>query len=330
LLAVVLALLAIGGCEFHSGWSSLAKFEKTVELSHPLQDGGTLAVSTASGSIDVSGQTVNRAEITAKISTRAGTEEEAEELAEQVVIRLEGSDTDLEIKTERPKRQRRQSISISYEIVVPNRTTVKCSSASGSLRLKDLIGDIDAHTSSGSVSGTRIEGPARLSSASGSIRGQDIKAGDIDFSTASGGVHLTDGREIGRCRMYTASGSVTATNVQAQTMDLHSGSGRVTAENVTCSRLKANSGSGSVAVAFSETSPSEVVVDARSGSGSINVVTPPNFAGRVDLSTSSGSVNLDLPVTVTGRLSRKHISGTVGQGAGHLTAQTSSGSIRVK
>lgn len=94
--------------------------------------------------------------------------------------------------------------------------------------------------------------------------------------------------------------------------------------------MKAGSGSGHVSVAFASSAPKNVVADVGTGSGGINVVLPPGFAGRVDLSVASGSVHIDQPVTVQGDIGRRHIRGTIGDGTGSLTAHTGSGSISVR
>jgi len=325
------------------------KAERVVELERSLETGSTLAVSTASGSIGVTGQEVDRVQVVATICARAATEEEAQELAEQVSIRFEQSGNKTEIKADRPRQRKRQSISIRYRIVAPRQTHIQCSSASGSLNLTDLIGNIDAHAASGSVDAAHIQGSVHLRSASGSVRCEQVRDGDIQLSSASGSIRLSDASGIGTCDMHAASGSVTArqveaesikmrsasgsvtlTDARAQAIDLHSSSGRVSTRNIHCARLKAESTSGGVSVEFSPSAPSDVIAEMRSGSGSVRVEMPTDFAGQVDLSVGSGSIHTDLPLTVQGKISKKHISGTLGEGTGHLTIRTTSGSIRVR
>jgi putative adhesin len=347
---LVVTLLSITGCIINTGcWGPQIRAERTVEMDHPLAPGSTLVVSTASGSIHLTGQDVDHAHVMATIHARATTEEQAQELADQVEIRFQQQGDKVTIKADRPPQQRRQSISISYQIVVPRQTHVHCSSASGSLNLADLNGNLDAHAASGSIEAAHIQGSVRLSSASGSAHCEDVAGGDVQLSAASGSVRLADASEIGVCDLHAASGSVQARNVdanslkmrsasgsvtlataQAQTMDLHSSSGRTKAEDINCARLKAESVSGGVTVTFAPATPGNVNAQMNSGSGSVSVVLPPEFAGQVDLSVGSGSIHTDLPLTVKGKIGKKHISGSIGEGSGHLTARAGSGSIRVK
>jgi DUF4097 and DUF4098 domain-containing protein YvlB len=349
-LVLVAALLSIGGCVIDAGgWGPQVRAERTLELDHPLAPGSTLAVSTASGSIGLTGQDVDHAHVMATIHARATTEQEAQELAEQVEITFQETASKLTIKADRPPRKKRQSISISYQIVVPRQTHVNCTSASGSIRLADLQGNVDAHAASGSIEAARVKGSVRLNSASGSARCENVAGGDVHIGAASGSVKLADASEIGVCdlhsasgsvqahrveassvKMRSASGSVTLTTAQAQTMELHSSSGRTKAEDINCTHLKAESVSGSVSVTFAPSAPGDVNAQMRSGSGSVSVVVPPEFAGQVDLSVGSGSIHTDLPLTIKGKVGKKHITGSVGEGSGHLTARAGSGSIRVR
>jgi DUF4097 and DUF4098 domain-containing protein YvlB len=336
LVAVMALVSSLGGCIIvHNGdwdggpWSHRAKFERTVELQHPIAAGGTLVVSTGSGSIEATGQETDRVQVVAKITARAGTEDEAQQLAEQVQIRFQEAGEKLEIKADKPTL-RRSRISISYNITTPRQTSLGCESGSGSLKVKDLTGNVNARTGSGSVEAARIKGTVRLRTGSGSVHADSVSGGDVDLDTGSGGVRLSEASEAGTCRAHSSSGPVHVQHVRAQSIRMDSGSGGVTGEDLNCANLKASSGSGHVSVAFSPSAPNNVVADLGSGSGGIRVVLPPGFAGRVDLSVGSGSVHIDRPVTVRGELGKRHIVGTIGEGTGSLSAHTGSGSIDVR
>ncbi len=336
-LVVMVALAwSVGGCiivhdgEWDGGpWNQRAKFERTVELQQAMKAGGTLVVATGSGSIETAGQETDQVQVVAKITARAATEEEAQQLAEQVQIRFQEAGDKLEIKADTPVL-RRSRISISYNITTPRQTSLDCESGSGSLKVKDLTGNVNARTGSGSVEAARIKGAVRLRSGSGSVHGENVGAGDVDLDTGSGGVRLSEASEVGTCRAHSSSGPVHVQHVQAQSIRMDSGSGGVTGEDLNCVKLNAGSGSGHVTAAFSPSAPNNLVADVGSGSGGVKVVLPPGFAGRVDLSTGSGSVHIDQPVTVRGDLGKRHIVGTIGEGTGSLTAHTGSGSIEVR
>ena len=328
---IVAVMLFMGACDVDMGDWSRAHFERTVELQHAMADGTTLAVSTASGSIDVAGEAVSEAKVVATIEGQAPTEDEAREIAEATEIRFEPVGDRLTIKADTPKLGHNRSVSIRYDIAVPQRTSVECDSASAALKVAGLQGSVRAHT------------------ASGSVTCETIRGGDIHLSTASGSVRLSDGSELGSCELQTSSGRASAERVQAERIrigsvsgsvdltdarareiEMKGTSGSVTGRAIDCSRLTAESASGSVSVEFAPSAPADVTANVGSISGSANVTAPRGFAGRVELSTTSGSAHSDLPIQVQGRLNNKHLSGTVGQGSGSLSLRSTSGSVRLR
>jgi len=329
LLAV---MVGVGACNIEMGNWSQAHYERTVELQQAMTDGGTLAVSTASGSIDVAGKPVSEARIVATIRGQAPTEEEARELAEATEIRIEPSGDRVTIKADTPRQGNNRSVSVSYDIVVPTKTSVECHSASGSVRAATLQGSVRADT------------------ASGSVTCESIRGGNVDMGSSSGSVRLSDGEELGSCELHTSSGRAEADRVQAEririasssgsvelsqahapSIEMRGTSGHVEGRDIDCSRLDAESASGGVSVEFAPSAPSDVTANISSISGSVSVAPPRNFAGRIELSTTSGSVQTDhLEVTIQGRVSTKHLSGTVGNGNGSLTLRTTSGSVHVR
>ncbi len=348
-LLLVALLGVVAGCTVDGLWGPQAKFERTVELEQPMPPGATLTAGTSSGSIDATGRETSQAHVVATIQARAGTEGEARELAEQVNVHFEGSGNQVALKADHPPLPPNKSVSVSYKIDLPRQTSVEFSSASGSINVTDLTGSVKAETASGHVGATRVQGSVRLESASGSAHADEVGGGDVDIETASGGIRLSRASNVGACGLNAASGSVTADNVQANSIQmssasghvrlteaqakeirLHSSSGGAKAEAVTCARLSADSVSGHVNVAFSRTAPADVVADASSGSGNVDMVAPRGFNGHLEMSTVSGSVSTDLPVTVAGKLGSRQLSGFVGKGNGSLTLRTTSGSIYVR
>jgi DUF4097 and DUF4098 domain-containing protein YvlB len=331
--ACVLAVvtLGVGACnmEIHN-WSS-AHYERTVEVQQAMAEGGSLAVSTASGSIAVAGQAVSEARIVATIRGQAPTEEEARELAEATEIRIETSGDRVAIKADTPTQGNGRSVSISYDIVVPTRTSVECESASGGIKATALEGSVRGHTASGSVTCENLRnGSVNMDSSSGSVRlsnAAGITSCEMHTSSGRAAAEWVQAQDI---RIGSTSGSVELRDARAQSIDMRGASGRVEGRDLTCSRLNAESASGGVSIEFSPAAPADVTATIGSISGGVSVVAPRNFAGRIEMSTTSGSVQSDLPVTVQGKMSNKHLSGTVGSGSGSLTLRTTSGSVNVR
>lgn len=311
-LLLTTLLLAPGCMIYYGGCVNWAKYERTIELNQDLPPGSRVEVSTASGSITTRGTDTSNCHVIAKIRARAVTVEEAQAFAEQVTIAMHPTAEGLQIKAERPRNRHRYQLSISYDLTVPQQSHMNCRSASGSLHLENLSGDVRAHA------------------ASGSIRCSDIAQGKVDCDTASGNVSLTRALAIGSCNLRTASGSVKAIEVEAKSIHLKTASGGVTADRVTCASLNGHSSSGSVRANFTPATPGNLNADLSTHSGSVCVNLPPDFAGHIDVGTHSGSVHVDRPFTIQGKINKRSIRGEIGTGSGRLHAHTSSGSVTVK
>ena len=110
---VAVSSLGINGC------IPTAKYEMTVELSEPFASGGQFATKTHNGEIKVTGAETEKCDITAKITAKANTTEEAKKLAEQVKIKFERSGDKLTAKIEKPKILDNKYIGVSFNITLP-------------------------------------------------------------------------------------------------------------------------------------------------------------------------------------------------------------------
>ena len=191
LSGLLLLILLNGSCISIDGIHLYRSSEKTLEIQATAMEPGTqLKVHTPSGSIRVEAGQNQQCSGVARVRVQAPSLEQAEEVAEQVRIDLIHTAGQLEIKPDYPKLQH-VSVSISYEITVPVQTSVFANTASGSVHLAGLRGDLTAHT------------------ASGSIYVGDVAQGQADLITASGSIRV-DNAVLTACRMETASGSIRA------------------------------------------------------------------------------------------------------------------------
>jgi DUF4097 and DUF4098 domain-containing protein YvlB len=94
------------------------------------------------------------------------------------------------------------------------------------------------------------------------------------------------------------------------------------------SRLKTHN--GSVKVYYSKAAPSVCDISLITYNGGIELETPSNFSGAVDMPTYNGSIRTDLPITIVGKINKRKLAGTIGSGQGKLHLETHNGSIRVQ
>jgi len=219
----------------------------------------------------------------------------------------------------------------------------------GSVNCRNITGDnITVKSSSGSITAEIIKGPTQLTTSYGSITCTDISDGDLKLKTSSGKIKLSNA-SFGDCDAHTSYGSIVSDELKGKLIKLHSGSGsinvtdssadttnlstsygRITCRQITTNEITAKSGSGNLDITCSDLTSDEIVADLVTSYGSIDFTAPQNFTGQVDLSTSYGSIRTNRPITISGEISKKKLKGTIGEGAGKLYMQTSSGSINLQ
>jgi len=199
---------------------------------------------------------------------------------------------------------------------------------------------VEVHLAVGEVTVSNVEGDLRLDTHAAPVS-TNATRGSLEIDVGSGGVEVTDAE--GDVSIDTGSGSVRASGIRGDALEIDTGSGSVTATDVAVEDLSIDTGSGSVEVSGAAatigidtgsggveltltSNPDDVSID--TGSGSVTVTAPASYGAEVDLETSSGGIELDFPVT-TNRIERDHLQGVIGSGAGRLTVETGSGSIRI-
>src|SRR5260370_4602994 len=145
-----------------------------------LPAGGAITVDgKTNGGISIKGWERNEILVRSKIETRAPTQAEADQLAQQVRIETAA----LNIHAEGPEPREDYQWYVSYEIFVPRRSDLSLQAHNGGISITDVNGRIDFKTTNGGVNLIRV---------AVAVRG----------STANGGVHLElpralwDGEEL--------------------------------------------------------------------------------------------------------------------------------------
>ncbi len=338
-------LLIVTGCDFQIGNWGRAKYERTVQKQAALDSGSTVVARTSSGSITVTGADVTDCSVVAQIRVQALTEEEARETAEQVEIVLEKVGNTLTVKAEKPLKKLKRSIAISYDITVPKKTNVDCSSSYGPVKLGNIDGNAKGKTSSGSISAEDIQGSAhlrtsygsvtcrnitgdniKLESSSGKIKAENIK-GSADLDTSYGSITCEDisGPDI---KLRTSSGKIKLSKASGDDFDVHTSYGSISVDELTAKIIKMHSGSGSIEATKASADSADISTSygritcrqltaadltAKSGSGNINIAcsdsTSPEISANVV--TSYGSVDFEAPPDFTGQVEMSTSFGSI-------------------
>ncbi|MCP4612313.1 MAG: DUF4097 domain-containing protein [Planctomycetes bacterium] len=184
------------------------EYKKTSKFDAPLAPGSILALENDVGSITIDGQDVTNCDVTAAITVKAPTEKEAKELVEQIKIELKQDGDTLTVKTTRPRRKRRRSISINFKITVPKQTALQISGDVGEIQVSNITENIKAQTDVGKISCKEISGDIDLK--------VDVGKVNVVYSkTASAACNVTIKTDVGSIDITTPPGC--SASVQANT-----------------------------------------------------------------------------------------------------------------
>jgi DUF4097 and DUF4098 domain-containing protein YvlB len=239
--------IAFMGCE--NGCDPKAKYERTVHLSAPMSANTTFEAKTHNGHIDITGLDVTECSVTATITGRAHTEEEAQELAEAVEVKLVPSGSRLIAKIEKPKLTPYQRISISLDVTVPDKTGTDVITHNGALRIKNLTGEIKGKTHNGRVTAEKISGTVDLQTHNGEVDCDEATGktklethnGSITCEEISGDIELRT--HNGNTRASYSEAAPSVCNISAVT---HNGSVRLTAPPNLSAKLECSTHNGSI------------------------------------------------------------------------------------
>lgn len=262
--------ILLAGCCINLGCVMLGKYERTVELSAPLSPGSTFVAKTHNGSITIHGADVAECSLTATIVTRAANDEEAEELSDQVEVTLVPSGNRLTAKIDKPTRLINKSVSVSYDIQLPNETSLELITHNGAVRLDNITGHIDATTHNGKTTAENVSGTTELTTHNGHVTCREI-SGDSRLNTHNGGVDV----------VY----SETAPSVCDVSIETHNGSIDFTSPPDFTAQVNASTHNGSVHTDLPITVKGKVSKSKLTG-------TIGTGEGKLHLETHNGSIKI--------------------------------------
>jgi len=171
LLCSLLITSSLAGCCINiGGCSGKEKYKRTENLSAPIAAEGILDVETNVGSITVTGADVTDCNVTATICVKAPSKQQAREIAEQVKIKLEPSGDCLTLRVEKPHKKCKRSITVSFDITVPQQTALDLKTNVGELKVDNTTGPIEAATNVGKIICKEISGDIVLKTNVGKVK----------------------------------------------------------------------------------------------------------------------------------------------------------------
>jgi len=180
LVCMLIFILLALGCELGE------KYQRTIHLSESLEPGRQFAADTHNGSIRVTGAQTGVCSVTARITGRGSTVEEARKVAENIKIRLEYSEGRLTARIDKPARLEQQYYSIDYEIQLPSGTGLEFETHNGSIKVEKVTGPIRVSTHNGGIDCYNVFGNINAKTHNGGVNvNYDEKADIINTNIAT-------------------------------------------------------------------------------------------------------------------------------------------------
>ncbi len=271
------------------------QYQKIVETDRAIE----LDLNLTTGRVYIEGGDDHRLIIEAVKVIRAGSRDEAEEVADHIEINVKNDGDRIEVRTNYLKLgSRGRSFwnkllgtgsdsygDVDFRITLPATRAIRLRTVAAAIELSSIQAEIEIDNASGSTQGEFLFGPITVRQPSGEI---DLKwiEGDIKIKSTSGTVTIQQVR--GAIDLATYTGNV---NIQTE-LD----------------------------------SPRNYFVETTTGK--ISFAVPETSSGIVDIETMSGEVATDLPVAITS-LSRKRLVGEFGLGGPRIRLLSSSGDVVV-
>jgi hypothetical protein len=281
-------LVAAVTCLYAGGCIPTEKYETTVNLSAPLPAEGTFEAKTHNGYINITGADVTQCSLTATITARANTKENAQKLAEEVKVTLVPSGNRLIAKIKKPKLIPGRYISVSLDVNVPKQTGAELITHNGAMKIINLKGNISGTTHNGQITAKKISGTSKLKTHNGKITGKEI-TGNAQFHTHNGSIIC---EEIsGDIKLSTHNGSVkasystSATPVCNISMVTHNGGISLAAPPKFSAKANVSTHNGSINTDLPITITGKV--NKRKITGTIGA-----GQGNLHLETHNGSINI--------------------------------------
>ena len=289
-----------------------AKIERVVEERFSVAPGGKLNVQTQGGQIRVLAGSGNEVHVVAIQTFRTNDEEEADEIAKNLTLRIDksGNDVSAIAKYENGKWKDMfkggSAVYVSFEVTVPSRYHADLRTSGGNIEVGDLQGEIDAATSGGNVKLGQIDGEVSAHTSGGNITVEGA-TGDLVAKTSGGNIQIK--RIGGKANLDTSGGDIKVERVAGP--------------------IDARTSGGSVYATLED--KVSAACSLRTSGGNVTVKVSPAAAFTLDASTSGGSVNVSgVQVTVTdGKIGKTKVIGTVNGGGPDLRLRTSGGDVNL-
>lgn len=301
------------------------RVEKVIEESFLLQKTGSFSLNNVAGYIMVYSWDKEEVKMVATKSISSWGIGDPEGFLDKIEIEITSQPKNLRIHTRYPTFSWIRNARVDYQLWIPEATSVRLESVSGTIQMKghlnrvyaktvsgkikleNIRGNVEVKTTSGDVVIGNVQGDLAWSSTSGDLDLANL-VGDLDLHTTSGEV---SGHEInGDIKASSVSGDLAFLDSQGGLSYLHTTSGKIRAELKVIDKDASGMSLSTV-------------------SGDITLYLPEDASFDLDVSTVSGEINTGFKVLIDS-VSKRKLQGEVGTGGITIKLKTTSGDISLR
>ena len=307
-----------------------ADVEDKITKSFQVSPGGQLVIEVDRGAIEVNTADVSAVSIEI-IRKAGGSQSTAEQTLKDHTVTTTQNDNKVEVHAEYKGAKlggwfgRSPELQVNYRVTVPRKFDANLKTAGGSIVVAGLTGNVQAHTSGGSLKFEKIEGLLSGHTSGGSVTVASVK-GNVDVKTSGGSLTLNDIE--GNVSAQTSGGSIRADKLTGNSVVKTSG-GSIEVADIK-GQIEARTSGGSINAELRGQPTGDCTF--KTSAGSVTVALGEKVAVDVDAHTSAGRVSADFPVAtvIQGEQKKNELHGKINGGGPLITAHTSAGSVRLR
>jgi len=180
---------------FATGCIADVKHTRQVNVKVPAGQAETFAAETHNGNITITGCQTTDCNLTAVITVKAGTEEAAKKIAEEIKISLLPEGNSINVKIEKPDIPTKVQINIDLNANLPAGMNLSLMSHNGNIAATGTSGSVKASTHNGNISHKGILADLKFESHNGNIdiqcKGRSVKPCEINAQVHNGDIIFT-------------------------------------------------------------------------------------------------------------------------------------------
>jgi len=318
--------------------------EYSFEFHHEFSVGENpfLSLENTSGKVVIGSHSQNKIVIDGSKMVKAKNLKKAEELTNQIQIKIKKNESQISVYTQYPKFSlfKRGSGYVVYHILVPEKTRLNIKTTSADVEVFSIREKTAISTTSGDIKAEKLLGDINILTSSGDIFLADVK-GNLDLYGTSSDMEIKNIE--GRVKIDATSGNIEVEKVTGK-VDISQTSGDLSLFEI-WGDIEASSSSGNVNIfqkqggldiktisgdieIKTQISP-ESEYSMESTSGDIGFEIPRASNGELKIETVSGDINSKIPM-ILHTASRRFLSGILGQDGSKISLTTISGDINLK